>query len=78
MAVAPASFDGIRPRDCLATWQPKDLDGHDAPAGMSHGKRIKQPHRNGFVTKTQERVVGTEERLTSVRFKLAGQHALGD
>jgi hypothetical protein len=32
--------------------------------------------RDGFVTKTRER--GTEEPFDIVRFKLAGQHALGD
>jgi hypothetical protein len=34
--------------------------------------------RDGFVTKTRERVVGTEEPFDIVRFKLADQHALGD
>jgi hypothetical protein len=34
--------------------------------------------RDGFVTKTRERVVGTEEPFDIARFKLAGQHALGD
>ena len=32
---------------------------------------------DGFVTKTRERVVGTEEPFDIARFKLAGQHALG-
>jgi hypothetical protein len=33
---------------------------------------------DGFVTKTDARVVGTEEPFDIARFKLAGQHALGD
>jgi hypothetical protein len=34
--------------------------------------------RDGFVTKTRERAVGTEEPFDIARFKLAVQHALGD
>jgi hypothetical protein len=52
------------------------LGGH-AQHGFT-AERMTELVRDGFVTKTEERVVGSEEPFDIARFKLAGQHALGD